>query len=506
MSIATEKVESEQDSSEKKKPQNSRAGQFLKHALVYGVGTLSMQLVSIVLMPLYTNHLTTTEYGLLTTLYRIGDVLNICLMMNGIRQASLNFWCNAKDDKERRTIPPTVSLFTFCILLAGIAFAFAFSGVLSRRFELDAPLLLACGTTAMLLQAFTVMPLALMQARLESTSYVVTTLSILVVQLSLVILGVWGFGWGVWGVVAALIVTYGLFGIGLTAKELWSADLRPNYKQFKEIVKFSAPFVPTGLCFFVLHNGDHFFLLEHHTPAIAGVYGLGYRLAKGIVLMAFQPFIQVWGAWMYDVAKKPKADVVFGQAYTQILAACMWVGITLLIFHKEVLAILSSEEYVDSAKVLGPLVFAHFFWVFCSLLDSAYYVKRRTDLKPWLGLAATVVMLVCYYLLIPKYAAIGAAYATLIGFAIYAVINLVVARRVLSVRFEFSRIAVLFLIAFLVCIGSHPLELGVLSFSLKVLLWCAFPAAIWLVLANAEERETVQMGVAKIRHAIAKRN
>jgi O-antigen/teichoic acid export membrane protein len=184
----------------------------------------------------------------------------------------------------------------------------------------------------------------------------------------------------------------------------------------------------------------------------------------------------------------------------------MWVGITLLIFHKEILAVLSSDDYGDSAKVLGPLVFAHIFWVFCSLLDSAYYVKRRTDLKPWLGLAATVVMLGCYSLLIPKYAAMGAAFATLIGFAIYAVINLVVARKVLSVQFEFGRLAGLSIIAFLACVGSHPLELGVGSFAIKTLLWLAFPAAIWLLLVNDEERETARMGVAKLRHAIASRN
>lgn len=498
MSVATEPARGEA-AEEVEPPKQSRVKQFLQHAFVYGVGTISMQLVSIVLMPLYTNNFSQAEYGVLTTLYKIGDVLTICLMINGIRQASLNFWCSAENERQQAKIPATVALFTVCIIACGIALAFASSGILAGFLGLDDPLLLACGISAILLQASTVMPLALMQARLESTTYVITTLSILVVQLSLVIFGVLVLKWGVWGVVSALMATYAVFGIGLTIRELSHSEIKPDLQQFWKIAKFSAPFIPTGLCFFVLHSGDHFFLMKYYDEAAAGVYGLGYRLGKGVVMMAFQPLLQVWGAWMYEIAKQPEANAIFAQMYTRILTVCMWVGLTLLVFQKEVLAILSSAEFDESAQLLAPLVFAHFFLVLCQLMDSSYYVTRRTDLKPWLGLGATTFMLGCYYVLIPMYGGLGAAWATLAGFAFYAVLNALVAHTVFPTKIEVGRISALFLITLGIYALSTSLDVGFIGFTLKVLLTAAFPFVIWSLLANQQERHIVSDAMAKAR-------
>ncbi len=54
---------------------NSRS--FLKHAAVYGFGTLLLQAASVVLLPLYTRYLTPADYGTLEILNRVGQVLGI---------------------------------------------------------------------------------------------------------------------------------------------------------------------------------------------------------------------------------------------------------------------------------------------------------------------------------------------------------------------------------------------------------------------------------------------
>ncbi len=497
MSVATKDEEDQEQEVEPPKP--NRAATFLQHAIIYGLGTVSVQLVSIVLMPLYTNNLTTAEYGVLTTLYRIGDVLNICLMMNGIRQASLNFWCKAESEESKIRLPSTVAVFTFCILVAGAGLAFggsfAFADVLDKQFDLKSPLLIACGVTAMLMQAFTIMPLALMQARMESKWYVITSLSILACQLSLVIFAVLVLGWGVWGVVAALMVTYGFFGALLTARELWGTSIKPDIAQFWKIVQFSAPFVPSGLCFFVLHNGDHFFLLKYYGAALAGVYGLGYRIAKGVVMLSFQPFMQVWGAWMYDVAKKSGRELAFGQMYTRIVAVCIMAGLGIVVFQAEALYVLSTPAFAGASDVIPPLVFAHFFLILAYLMDSVYYVERRTDLKPWVAAATTIVMLVAYYVMIPRYGTLGAAWATFIGFAFHCGFNAIVASKIIAVRYEIGRLATLFAIAAGLYLASTKFGLGAMPFVIKSCLFAVYPIAIWFLVANQEEKHFAFRGI-----------
>ncbi len=62
---------------------------FLRHAAVYGMGTLVLQAASVVL-PLCTRYLTPADYGVLEILSRTGQVIAIFLMANGIGPASLS--------------------------------------------------------------------------------------------------------------------------------------------------------------------------------------------------------------------------------------------------------------------------------------------------------------------------------------------------------------------------------------------------------------------------------
>jgi O-antigen/teichoic acid export membrane protein len=482
-------------------PKKSRdAKKFLQHAAIYGLGAVSVQLVGIVLMPLYTRKFTTEEYGVLVTLYRIGEILNICLMMNGIRQATFNFWGKAKHNDEKRHLPATVALFTVIVLVGGTGFAILGADVLAAKLHIEDSRLLACGIIAMLLQASTVMPMALMQARMESTWFVCSSLLILFCQLSLVIFSVLVLDMREWGVVMAMIITYGFFGLVLTTRELAKSPLMPDAKQLWEITKFAAPFIPTGLCFFVLHSGDHFFLWQYCGAAVAGVYGLGYRIAKGVVMLSFQPFFQVWTAWMYDVYKKPGREIAFGQAYSRILSSLLLAGLGIVVFQDEVLAVLGSPAFAASASVIAPLVLAHVFLTLATLIDSGFYVKRRTDIKPWVAAATTVVMLLAYYILIPAWGSQGAAWATLIGFMFYCGLNLIVAHRVFPAVIEYRRLITMVSMAVSIGLCSRWLGLSVPAFFAKCVLFVFFPLGVWYWVADSDEKEFARHGLNKTLH------
>ena len=73
-------------------------------------------------------------------------------------------------------------------------------------------------------------------------------------------------------------------------------------------------------------------------------------------------------------------------------------------------------------------------------------------------------MLGAYYMLIPQYEILGAAWATVLGFACFAVVNIVVAHRVFPVRMELRRTVILFAMAIGLYYASTPLKLGILPF------------------------------------------
>ena len=121
-----------------------------------------------------------------------------------------------------------MTLIVVVVLAAGVGVILAVGGPLSAYFGFGDARLLVCGVVTMLLQATTIMPLAMMQARFESVSYVCATVGMALCQITCAIVTVAGLGWGAWGVIGGLALTHATFGSVLTLRELWRGSFRPD--------------------------------------------------------------------------------------------------------------------------------------------------------------------------------------------------------------------------------------------------------------------------------------
>src|SRR5262249_2151704 len=169
------------------------------------------------------------------------------------------------------------------------------------------PFVLRLGILAVLLEPFHLLPLSLLQARVQSLTYVSVVLGQFLVRVGLAVLFVAVLGWGVPGALWSLVITGALFGVGLTAWELSRGLATPTWGHIWSVLAFALPLLPGGLCFFVLHHGDRFLLLRASTAAEVGIYDVGYRLAMLVTMFGFSPFYMVWSARMYEVARQPDA-------------------------------------------------------------------------------------------------------------------------------------------------------------------------------------------------------
>jgi len=351
-----------------------------------------------------------------------------------------------------------------------------------------------------LIDAIAIMPLAFMQARLQSFHYVCTTLAMCVCRITLAIVAVAVLGWGVWGVLASSAVTSAVIGGSLTLRECLKGTIRPNWSSFVQIARYSAPFVPGGLFFFVLHNGDRFFLVRTVGAEQLGLYALGYKLAVAAGMFSSSPLHMVWGARMYKTFEEPDAPTIIGRVYTRILAAYLFVGIGLCMLRDEVIAVLGSPEYAGATAVLAPLVLAYFFLNGADLMDSAFYVRRRTGLKPWIAAVSTAGILGLYAWLIPKYGAQGAAYATLFGFLFHAIITLVVSQQVFRVTYEFSRLGGMLVLAVALVLTAQWLGPGLATVPARLALCAAWPVLLWMTgMITDEEKRWVATAIQLVR-------
>ena len=73
-----------------------------KQSLVYGIGHILARLVTFLLLPLYTNVFTASEYGVVALFYTFLSFMNV-IMRYGLGAAFLKFYVPASDN-ERKAI------------------------------------------------------------------------------------------------------------------------------------------------------------------------------------------------------------------------------------------------------------------------------------------------------------------------------------------------------------------------------------------------------------------
>ncbi len=466
---------------------------FLTDAAIYGIGGVVIQLASVVLLPLYTHYLTPSDYGVMEVIERIGQIINICLMAGGIRQATFAFYLQAADQADRERVAVTITAFLVAIFsLAGLTIL-ALSPLLAPLLGIENPLLLVFGVVTVLAELFLIIPLSLMQARVESLAFVIVSVLMLVVRVVLAIVFVAVLGWGVWGVYASLLITFIPFGAVLTGRELKKGSLSVDWRKCGEITRFSLPFIPTGLCFCVLYSGDRFFLVGTAGTAALGIYALGCKVASVVGTVTWQPLFKVWSARMYETFAKPDAAQLAGQMLTRILTAYALVATGLCLFHREALRLLSSEAYAGSGSVIAPMLLATAFSFTAIYMEGVFYFWRKTYLKPWIAAIGAAIILGLYALLIPRYSILGAVYGATLGYAALALVTYLFAQRVFAVRYQWTKILVLVGLSSAAHYAGSLLELGAGPFLLKCLLMLAWLAAICLTgVVSTEDRRMAQ--------------
>ncbi len=456
---------------------------FCKHAATYGLATVLLQAAGLILLPVYTRCLTEADYGVLEILGRIAETVGTFLFIGGLRQALLTFYQQSSDpgDRERVVSSTLALLLLFCTLGGSVVLvgAHPLCQWLSGPEQPIGPGLFGLAVLGILLEPFTLIPLALMQSRVESKTFVLITLAQLLLRITLTVVFLTWLDWGVHGVLLATALTTGLFGITLSLREWLTAATWPDWRQSLALLRFALPFLPGGICFFVLHHGDRFFLLKWWGEEEVGTYALGYKLAMVVTTFSLNPLYMVWSVRLYEVARTPAAPKAFGEVFTRILAAYLLFGLAMGLFQDDVIILLGGGHFTGASAVVAPVLLACFFQTGSSLMDSAFYVRRRTGLKLGITLASTVIMLVLYCTLIPRWRGPGAALATLLGFGFHAACTLCVTQRLFPVRYEWGRLMAMLFLAGALWAISRFLPAALWAWPIKAGLWGLWPLLIW---------------------------
>ncbi|RKY72803.1 MAG: hypothetical protein DRQ24_04245 [Candidatus Latescibacterota bacterium] len=474
-----------------------------KHSAIYSLGNIGTKLIGIVLLPLYTKHITVSEYGLLGILEITIIILSQTLIL-GQPQAYLRFY-NFPDYKERRDSV----LFTIFAFLLAIGLLFNLIGqnlltTLSSLFSkpIEFTLYLRLCFIIVFLRIIGNLFLNVLRAKEKSLSYAAANVIKITIVLGFNIYFVAFAKIGIKGILFSYLIGDGVLFLILIANMICEMAPKFDRKILTTALSFGFPLIFASLASMLLNMGDRYILKLLVDCREVGLYNLGYKVAGILNVFLIQPFSLSFLPIAYKVYGQKSDKRYYSKVLTYFVFVLFWAGLGLAFFGKEIIKMLAlNPEYWTAYRVVPYLTLAYIFSGAKSIASLGLYLKRKTNYVAYNLIAAMVLNVALNFLLIPKYRMMGAAVATIISFAVLYVTTYFTANRFYKIPYEnLKLLKMLVLATVLFFLSTLTADLNVLPRILtKLGILISFPFLLYLVnFYEKIEIETIKQGFKKI--------
>jgi O-antigen/teichoic acid export membrane protein len=388
----------------------------ISHAGVYGLGTALQNIVSVVMLPVYTRYLSPAEYGILELMQMILDLAGIIF---GARLAVglYRYYFGEESEDERRSIISTALLGNVGVNTLGSVFVAVFAVPLGMAFfgnndhlELIVMFAFSLATGALLN-----VPMLYIRALQRPWLFISMSLTKLLCQVALNILLVVVMRKGVEGVILSTLITGAIIGGGLTIWTLAQTGVRFSLPFMRKLWAFSFPVVLAALGAYYTTFGDRFVLQRFHGLAEVGVYALAYRFGFVLAKAIGGSLYSVWSTQQFEVYRQSGATEMFQRAFLLFSLALLTGACAMALFAEEALKLLAGKPFWPAYQYVPLIVLAYVLKSITVVCSFGIQLSEKTRDFAWASLASVLVMTIGFVTLIPMFGGMGAALATLLG-------------------------------------------------------------------------------------------
>lgn len=476
--------------------ERTSASRLGRDTLIYGVAFLVARAASFVMLPIYTRYLVPADYAALHLLQMSLDVAAI-LLSAGVTAGVQRFYFKADTEVDRCAVL-WCSLIMFAALNAlGALALWVWSPEIAAAVLEDEGAAGLVHITAMSfgLEAFTTVPMLLLQIRQRPVWYAATSIGRLTLQVTLNVVFLVGLGWGVRGILLSTLITYAAGGAILFVWFVRTTPFAVSGPITWELWKFGYPYQATGAGTFILTYVDRYFLTEERGLTEVGIYSLAYQFGFLLMYMGPAPFHLAWDPQRFQLASEPKEvrDAAYARGYLLFSALLVTIAVGIAVFAGPVIRIMADASYHSAAGLVPLILLAFVCQAFGHVEEFGIQVAERTlwtTVGTWISVG---VIVVGYSLLIPPYGAYGAAMATVIAYTTRWICFRVFAQRLFPVDYRPARgLRIAGLGAAVVCVW---LLIQPSSVWLETALACGvsllWVAIVWWGVLSAQERASV---------------
>lgn len=389
----------------------SRKKYLLKNTIIFSIGNFGSKIINFFLVPLYTNILTTSEYGTVDLMTVLTTVLVPIITLN-ISEAVMRFSMDKDSKKE--------NILVIGIIIAVIAAIISLLLIpIFNIFNITSDYSTLLSLYILTFEASTIL-LCYIRGIEKLLDYSIISIVQTVIIAILNILFLTKFNMGIRGYILAYIIAYIITVILCLIRGNVKDSIKEskiNKTLFRDMLKYSILLIPNSLMWWIMDSLDRVMVTSMINVSANGVYAVSYKI-PAILTTLTSIFNQ---AWMFSaVREKDSQDK--NEYTTKVfmgLSVCVTtITILLFIILKPLLKIYVGESFYDAWKYVPPLLVGSSVLTLGTFLSNEYTAHKDSKGFLYSSLIGAIANLILNYLLIPKLGVLGAAIATCVSYII----------------------------------------------------------------------------------------
>ena len=438
---------------------------LIKNTILFSISNLGTKLIHFLLVPLYTNILSTTEYGTLDLITVISMVIVPIISLN-ISEAIMRFSMDKNANKNKIL---TVGIFVLFLCFLSAIFIFPILNIISVTSKYSVLLILYI--LSLISSTIFVCYIRGIEKLLDySIINVCQALCIAILNIIFLI----KFKWGIEGYILAYVISYFLTAIaciirGDVLKTVKKLDF--DKKLFQDMIKYSLVLIPNSLMWWIMNSLDRIMITDMINVDANGIYAVSSKI-PAILITLTTIFNQ---AWMFSAVKEKDSNDK--NEYTNLifnfLSTCViTISAFLIVIIKPLLSIYVGKDFFSAWYYAPPLMIGTVFLTLGTFLSNEYTAHKDSAGFLKSSTIGALINLVLNYILITKFGVIGAAIATCISYIAVFTFRVYDTKKYVKISYyninRLISLIILFIISLLVYINNNYIY--IILFILLILL------------------------------------
>ena len=444
---------------------------LFKNTIIYSLGRILPQAINFVLLPIYSEYLSPSQYCIIESMLVLSTILTIIFSFATERSMFRVYYDYKEEEDKKKFIGNTTILIAIsATFFLGLTFILhtpiskIYSEIPFNPYFIYA--ILIAYTTA-----FSYITQTLFQVKENALAFFITSVIAFLIEILLTI----------YFVIITKEEAIGLLKAKLIANTLMfplylyiikrSSIFQIDKSIIKNIFSFSLPMLPSLLTSWVMNMSNRVFIENYFTLQEVGIFSMASKLSS-IASILLGALFTAYNPMFYRLASdkdQPIAKNKIQQLNRLLVVAIFIVSFLVVFFSKEVVFILNSR-YQEAVMYIPTLVLANAITYLASIYGLMIYQNKKSGVMMYIYITGAIFSIIFNYILVPQFGAFGASWVNIIASLVILLLSIYYAKKNYYIPLQYIYILLGLAISIIILCINSDVNISIPFFIAKIIL------------------------------------